>query len=308
VFDTLQAFLGAAVDMHRANETRPILTGLAALAEAYDCAILVIRHLGKSAKDRAVYRGLGSIDFAAAARSILLVGHDPQQPRRRVMAHVKSSLAPHGGSLGYELREGRFWWTGPSAVSAEDLLRASPMDEERSATEEAIDFLRDILADGEKPAKDVIREAKRAGISEITLRRAKAGIVHPHKAHTVGGKRGEGPWVWTLLDDQASSLPPQRNDDHVEHIEERQINQCVPTDFLDGHVSIMNNKGNHEPNQQVTNNVLDDHSLSVGGNDQDDHLDHPDQAACPTCGGTDFAHLTPEQVVCMGCLKGNGHD
>jgi putative DNA primase/helicase len=121
VVDPLQAYLGASVDMHRANEVRPILAGLATLAEQYDCAILTIRHLTKSAQDRAVYRGLGPIEFAAAARSILLAGQDPQNPQRCVMAHVKSSLAPIGGSIGYELREGRFWWTGMSDVSAEDL-------------------------------------------------------------------------------------------------------------------------------------------------------------------------------------------
>jgi RecA-family ATPase len=77
VIDPIQAYLGASVDMHRANEVRPVLAGLAALAEEYDCAIMTIRQLTKSAQDRAVYRGLGSIDFAAAARSIVLAGQEP---------------------------------------------------------------------------------------------------------------------------------------------------------------------------------------------------------------------------------------
>jgi hypothetical protein len=110
-----------------------------------------------------------------------------------VIANVRSSLAPLGESIGYELREGRFWWTGRSDVSAEDLLRPYPVEEERNPVEEAQDFLRDILADGEKPAKEVLSEARKAGISEATLKRARTGLVRSYNAQVVGGKRGEVP-------------------------------------------------------------------------------------------------------------------
>ena len=66
VIDPVQAFLGADVDMHRANEVRPLLSGLSKLAEEYQASIILIRHLGKSMKGKAMYSGLGSIDFAAA--------------------------------------------------------------------------------------------------------------------------------------------------------------------------------------------------------------------------------------------------
>ena len=72
--DPIQAYLGAKLDMHRANEVRPLLAALAALAEEYGCMILATRHLTKGTRDRALYRGLGSIDFAAAARSVLVIG------------------------------------------------------------------------------------------------------------------------------------------------------------------------------------------------------------------------------------------
>jgi putative DNA primase/helicase len=111
VIDPLQAYIGAQVDIHRANETRPILTGLAVLAARYGCAILIIRHLSKASQDRAVYRGLGSIDFSAAVRSVLMAGKNPERPAdtsSHVMAHAKSNLAPIGESLTYETREGRF--------------------------------------------------------------------------------------------------------------------------------------------------------------------------------------------------------
>jgi AAA domain len=247
VVDPIQGYLGASVDMHRANEVRPVLAGLAALAEQYDCAIMTIRHLTKSAQDRAVYRGLGSIDFAAAARSILLAGQDPHNPRCRVMAHVKSSLAPLGASIGYELRENRFWWTGRSDVSAEDLLRPYPVDEERSAVEEAQDFPRELLADGKKPAKAVISEAKKAGISEAALKRARAGLVCSYKAYVVGGKRGDGAWVWTLVQgDQGGNDHTLAPDELLERPEKPPQIQDLTDNLIEAHVSFYNENGNHQ--------------------------------------------------------------
>ena len=75
ILDPLQAYLGADVDMHRANEIRPIMTELSELAEQYHCAILLIGHMNKMQKGKSIYRGLGSIDLTAAARSVLLVVH-----------------------------------------------------------------------------------------------------------------------------------------------------------------------------------------------------------------------------------------
>jgi hypothetical protein len=274
VVDPLQAYLGASVDMHRANEVRPVLSGLAALAEQYDCAILTIRHLTKSAQDRAVYRGLGSIDFAAAARSILLTGQDPQNPHRRVMAHVKSSLAPLGKSIGYELREGRFWWTGCFDVSAEDLLRPYPVDEERSAVEEAQNFLQDILAEGEKPAKEVLREARKAGISEATLKRARMGLVRSHKAHVVGGKRGEAPWMWTLIQgDQGGDDTSLASDKLLYRLEKSPQTQSFALDDKEAHMSAFNGNGNPQPIHLVKSDDKEAHPTPVGHDRHDDRLE-----------------------------------
>ncbi|MGH8072256.1 MAG: AAA family ATPase [Candidatus Entotheonellia bacterium] len=192
VIDPLQAFLGGHVDMHRANETRPLLAAVAAMAERCGCAVLIIRHLSKALQDRAIYRGLGSIDFAAAARSFLLAAQDPQHPSQRVLAHSKSSLAKVGPSLIYELREGQFLWGGPSELTAEALIRPYALEEERSATDEAQDFLRDVLAAGAKPATAVIQGARRAGIAERTLYRAKKGLVKARRDNTVGAFPGAG--------------------------------------------------------------------------------------------------------------------
>lgn len=94
VLDPLQAYLGAQTDMNRANEIRPIIKRLADVAERTGCAIVLIGHLNKAAGTQSAYRGLGSIDFRAAARSVLLIGRVKREPNIRVIIHDKSSLAP----------------------------------------------------------------------------------------------------------------------------------------------------------------------------------------------------------------------
>ena len=47
IVDPIQSYLGADVDRHRSNETRPVLDGLAKLAESHHCTILLLRHLSK---------------------------------------------------------------------------------------------------------------------------------------------------------------------------------------------------------------------------------------------------------------------
>jgi RecA-family ATPase len=198
VIDPLQAYLGANVDMHRANQTRPLLNALGRLAEAHRCTVLCIRHLSKSRHDRTLYRGLGSIDFSAAARSVLLAGFDPDDPqgKRRVLAHNKSSLAMRGTSLGYEISDAGFHWLGLSTVTAADLLAPFRGEETRSELEEAVDFLKELLTAAPRSAKDVQREAKHAGISLVTLRRAKKQLAVRSWREGLAAGQGRGQWVW----------------------------------------------------------------------------------------------------------------
>ena len=123
VLDPIQGFLGTDVDMHRANEIRPLMKRMAVLAEKYHCAIILIGHMNKNSNGKSSYRGLGSIDFQAAARSVLIVGRLKDEPETRVMCHVKSSLAPEGKSVAFRLdKETGFQWIGEYDISADDLL------------------------------------------------------------------------------------------------------------------------------------------------------------------------------------------
>lgn len=256
VVDPLQAYLGASVDMHRANEVRPVLSGLAKLAEEYKCAVLLIRHLAKGQKDRAVYRGLGSVDFAAAARSMLLAGQDPRNPQNRAIIQTKSSLAEIGPSIGYELQSGKFYWTGISNLTAENVLAPAPTDEEKSAIDEAVEFLKDVLADGPVAAKEIEKQRKASGcVSERTLLRAK-------KELNVESFKNGNCWYWTL--DRSTPESPIKYVGSLGNVPETLAAQGIEEDFQGCHVATLNegleplqHKGQSQVCQDCQDNMLD---------------------------------------------------
>lgn len=171
VLDPIQGFLGTDVDMHRANEIRPLMKRVAVLAEKYHCAIILIGHMNKNSNGKSSYRGLGSIDFQAAARSVLIVGRLKDEPETRVMCHVKSSLAPEGKSVAFRLdKETGFQWIGEYDISADDLLSGDARGQKSRIAKE---FLLDILADGGMAQKKIEEEASKQGIKKKTLRNAK---------------------------------------------------------------------------------------------------------------------------------------
>lgn len=189
VLDPIQGFLGTDVDMHRANEIRPLMKRMAVLAEKYHCAIILIGHMNKNSNGKSSYRGLGSIDFQAAARSVLIVGRLKDEPETRVMCHVKSSLAPEGKSVAFRLdKETGFQWIGEYDISADDLLSGDARGQKSRIAKE---FLLDILADGGMAQKKSEEEASKQGIKKKTLRNAKQEL----EIDSV--KRGNQ-WFWIL--------------------------------------------------------------------------------------------------------------
>jgi hypothetical protein len=201
IIDPLVGYLGAAVDMHRSNETRPVMARLAKLAETHQLALLAIRHLSKYGGAKSIYRGLGSIDFTAACRSVLLAGCDAENLQKRGIVQIKSNLAQTGPAIGYELRDDRFYWTGESDLTAARILAIGDSGEGKSAIDEAADFLKDELADGPVEAKQVFSDAKSLGIYERTLNRAKSKLRITSKREGESGKRGIARVKWQLPED-----------------------------------------------------------------------------------------------------------
>jgi hypothetical protein len=197
VVDPIQSYLGADVDAHRANETRPILDGLSQLAREFEVSILMIRHLSKAPTARAIHRGLGSIDLTGAVRTELMAGCAPDDSTQRALVQVKSNLGQFGKSLSYVIDEdGLFRWTGESALTAFSLLAAEASADDRGAGVEADDFLRQELRGGPRPAVEILRSAHQAGLADRTLRRAKGRL--RIKARKLGMDAG---WEWALPED-----------------------------------------------------------------------------------------------------------
>ena len=189
VLDPIQGFLGADVDMHRANEIRPLMKRIAVLAEKYHCAIILIGHMNKNSNGKSSYRGLGSIDFQAAARSVLIVGRIKDEPEIRVVCHVKSSLAPEGKSIAFRLdKDTGFEWIGEYDISADDLLSGENRGQKiRSAKE----FLKEVLASGSVAQTKVAEEAESRGIKKKTLWNAK-------KELEIDSVKIGNQWFWML--------------------------------------------------------------------------------------------------------------
>ena len=190
ILDPLQAYIGANVDMHRANEIRPVMKHLAEVAQRQQCAVVLIGHLNKAIGMKSSYRGLGSIDIPASARSVLLVGRIKDNPTVRVMAQIKSSLAPEGEPIAFELnKETGFRFIGKYDISIDDLLNGVATT---SKLEQAEKLLRDMLSDGSSiKQKQLQQQAKIRNISERTLNEAKKNV---------GAKsfRSNNEWYWKL--------------------------------------------------------------------------------------------------------------
>ena len=190
VLDPLQAYLGAEVAMHRANEVRPILKRLGSVAEQMGCAVVLIRNLNKMQGQKSGHRGMGSVDFQAAARSVLLVGRTKEDPQLRIVVPDKSSLSPEGESIAFALDpEQGFQWKGYCAYNAEELLGGSTK-QVQTKTMQAEETLRNLL-DKPAPAEEILRRITAVGISERTLMTAKKNL------GVLSEKRG-GQWFWRL--------------------------------------------------------------------------------------------------------------
>lgn len=189
ILDPLQAFLGEGTDMHRANSVRPLFSRLGKVANKTGCAIVIIGHMNKAGGTKGLYRGLGSIDITAAARSVLLVGRVRADPSIRIMAQIKSSLAPEGKKIAFKLdEENGFVWIGEYDIDLDELLGGSSTE---SVLKRAEKLIKEVLDDGAKSSDYVVERAKEKQISQRTLKTAKKNL----EVKSIKTKDG---WKWQL--------------------------------------------------------------------------------------------------------------
>ena len=190
IIDPIQAYLGADVDMNRANEVRPIFMRLGQVAQRTGCAILLIGHLNKAAGMQSLQRGLGSIDIAAAVRSVMFIGKLKYDPSMRILTHEKSSLAPPGVSLAFSLGdEGGFRWVGEYDITADEMLSGIEPQRE-TKTQQAKDLICALLAGGKQVfSEDIDKAALERGIPGRTVRDAKRELGDALKSKIVEGRK-----------------------------------------------------------------------------------------------------------------------
>jgi hypothetical protein len=190
ILDPIQAYLGGGMDMNRANEARDMTKKLGALAEKYKCAIVLIGHMNKASGNKAAYRGIGSIDFFAVARSVLLVGRVEEEPELRAVVQIKNNLAAFGHPKAFSLSESGFQWVGDYEITADEVLggiapKANKLELARNLLREFADKTNIV------PSSEVFEVADEHSISKRTLENAK-------KELGIRAKKINNSWYWEL--------------------------------------------------------------------------------------------------------------
>lgn len=190
ILDPIQAYLGGGMDMNRANEARDMTKKLGALAEKYQRAILLIGHMNKASGNKAAYRGMGSIDFFAVARSVLLVGRIEGEPNTRAVVQIKNNLAAFGHPKAFMLSETGFHWLGDYEITADEVLGG--IAPKANKLEQAKQMLRELAETTNMvQSNEVFEMADEQGISKRTLENAK-------KELGIRAKKINNSWYWEL--------------------------------------------------------------------------------------------------------------
>lgn len=203
--DPITAYLGTNLDARANSQVRSVLMGVSKLAELTGVAIVGITHLNKNASSyEALMRVMDSVGFTAAARATWLVIRDQDDGSRRLFLPGKNNIGGDQTGLAFRVEPHRLakqftglkedittvrleWETEPIVMTANEALRPPPDPDERDALQDAVEFLRSILANGRVPSDQLKSEADAAGHSDKTLRRAKA------KLGVRAGREGFGP-------------------------------------------------------------------------------------------------------------------
>ena len=198
IVDPISAYLDG-TDSNNNSDIRGLLAPLADLAARYKIAIVLIQHLNKSIGGSAMYRSMGSLAFIAAARSAYLVTKDKNDKDRRLFMPIKNNLAKERSGLAYRVGTAENGYPviqcelEAVTTTADEALAVPESNGERTATDEAVDFLLILLSAGPMPKAEIEKEAQGAGISAKPLRLARTKLgINTTKSGFAGG------WVWAL--------------------------------------------------------------------------------------------------------------
>jgi hypothetical protein len=260
ILDPVITMLGG--DANKDQDARKSLAPVRDMAETTGAAVVGVRHLNKTVGLKAIQRGGGNMGLIGVARAGAFFAEHPEDDTLRVMAQHKSNLAEKPPSLAYKIvtsathNTARVEWAGVVEHDADSLATSGGTPHEKTELDSAKEFLRDELSEGPVWAKQIFKDAKDAGLADITLRRAKTALCVKSERQGVEG------WAWVLptKDDHQPSPQGDRhlNRDHVDHLS--------PTDKQGGEYSPYVKEGDH--GDLGDHRRLDDHD--------NDHLRNAD--------------------------------
>jgi hypothetical protein len=185
VIDPIQSYFGKDADINRMDRARTILNRLSLIAANFKCVVILVGHMNKSESSNVLYRGLGSIDMVAIARSVLQVHRSKNDSTIRVMSQVKSNLAQEGADFSFKRSGNRFTWIGETDEDGE-LLK-----EKVRKSDKATGMLLGCLTGKDASAVEIEKLIGPSGIGRRTFMKAKAEL------GIQSIKKADG-WYWHL--------------------------------------------------------------------------------------------------------------
>ena len=197
VIDPIQAYLGSDSDLQIAGRARKLMRRLGMWAAGYDCAIVLIGHLNKKEGSKGLYRSLGSIDVVAAARSVLQVERDTENPDIRIVHQIKNSLAPTAEDIRFSISADKgFRWLECRPQLFE---KQQPDAEPKFDTEQqkAAYWIKHFLEKGDMSANEIYCRLDNEGVSKRVARMVKTEM----GIHCYQKKRK---WYWSVQPEEGA--------------------------------------------------------------------------------------------------------
>lgn len=189
VVDPIQSYLGNDVDIHIAGKARKVMHQLSLWASTYDCAVVLIGHLNKKEGSKNLYRGLGSIDITATARSVLQIERDAENELYRILSQVKNNLGPFGQKLCFyiDAEKGVCWKTNGIVDNSKMLAT----DKIETQTDKAAFLIKQYLQDKDMLSQEIRELLRNEGISYRTIDNVKDCL-------GICSYRKKRKWYWSL--------------------------------------------------------------------------------------------------------------
>ena len=200
ILDPIQAFITGDVDASNNVDVREFMERLKDIAERRRCAILVVRHFGKSQHDKAMKKGIGATDFVGISRNQFGLARRRDDVRGFIVFHMKTNfergdamlftMGDADGRKGQQpkIRFDQFEKIDVDAFFAGTSATRGPDQDEREVAKQ---FLLEALADGPKAASALKSQGEARAISASTLDRARKEL------GVITAKKGKI-WFWSL--------------------------------------------------------------------------------------------------------------